>query len=93
MFESIIENVHLFNGRFQTRWTTKPSIDDAIFNTAIASLGGYVYNVCCGVIGDISIFNGITWIGIGNNESLDVNLEWAEKFKSAYDSAFKEMKS
>lgn len=56
-------------------------IDDDRFDSAIKQLGGYTYNICVGKIGEITIFNGYTWLSVSGVNSYDDADMWAERFE------------
>lgn len=55
-----------------SKYGSRVYIDDSEFHEAMKKLGGYHYNVCVGRLGDMTIFNGGTWIGI-HSKSHDDN--------------------
>lgn len=64
-----------------SRYKAAHLIEDDIFNKVIKSMGGYVYNLCVGVVGKYKIFNGITWVGI-HSDSYDKNDELISQFEA-----------
>lgn len=81
---TIIEERRWFVDEFYTRVKTKEPINNDTFQHAISALGGYVYNVCVGIMGDVSIFNGVTWMSAGNKQSYELNHEWLKRFEKMY---------
>lgn len=56
-------------------------ITDEDFARVINEFGGYVYNLCVGVVGDVEIFNGYTWISVtmaGTYQDCD---KWVKKLE------------
>ena len=78
--ESRIENYgdHV---EYRMNYTLDTLLEDDVFKNIIESLGGYVYNVSVGKIGDVIIFNGITWLSVKTRKSFASSKAWARKFK------------
>lgn len=65
------------------RYSLNNIVGDDPFRVAIEKLGGYVYNVCVGKIGDVIIFNGFTWVSVHGTQSYEDGDEWARKLVEA----------
>lgn len=63
-----------------TYYKSKKLIEDTEFKQAVNQLGGKVYNVCVCKLGDITLFNGCTWVGI-NAPSYEECDEWLKKLE------------
>lgn len=68
--------------RHFTYYKSPSIIHDSQFEKAIGKLGGEVYNTCCSNIGETTLFNGFTWVGI-HSTSYDDCDNWMKKFSEA----------
>lgn len=90
MKEFITNNFTLVERRIEvendyySRYMSACFIDNKRFETIIKNFGGYTYNVCVGKIGNVVIFNGLTWISVHDTNSYDENDEWAKKFDKMF---------
>lgn len=80
---SLIERMIFRENDYYSRYRLKNIVEDDPFRVAIEKLGGYVYNVCVGKIGDVIIFNGFTWVSVHGTQSYEDGDEWARKLVEA----------
>lgn len=84
MKEFITNNLTLVERRTNTleghysRYLSANFIDDKNFDDVIKELGGYTYNVLVGKVGDVTIFNGFTWISVHDVSSYEECDKWAK---------------
>lgn len=76
---SLIERRILGEKDYYSRYRFNSLVQDDPFRIAIEKLGGYVYNVCVGKIGDVIIFNGYTWMSVHGVKSYEDGDNWAKK--------------
>ena len=83
MKEYITDNLTLVERRTNnleghySRYLSSSFIDDKHFDDIIKELGGYTYNTCVGKVGNITIFNGFTWISVSDVNSYEECDKWA----------------
>lgn len=84
MKRSITENLTLIersvHGKY-SKYIPSYFISTNLFEAAIKRLGGYIYNMSVGKIGEVTIFNGFTWISVSGVDSYDEADAWAKKLE------------
>lgn len=70
--------------KFYSRYVLRYFIDTDVFDAVIKNFGGYTYNLSVGKIGDVTIFNGHTWLAVHDVDSYEDGDMLVKKFEEAF---------